>query len=105
MFTDSNTHHASPGPAGRPLRLSDCPHEDLFGRAGPHTSPVCAQESREVCGVTKGGTFPQTGTVFQWSELEEFEAYRHLDYLMGWTYLSTSDFQRELKPSAARRVL
>src|SRR5215217_6323422 len=32
--------------------------------------------------------FPQTSTMFQWYELEEFEAYRHLGYLMGWAYLS-----------------
>jgi hypothetical protein len=54
----------------------------------------------------KGGEFPQTSTVFQWYELEEFEAYRHLGYLMGWAYLANVDLSEgELRPNATCRVL
>ena len=54
----------------------------------------------------KGGEFPQTSTVFQWYELEEFEAYRHLGYLMGWAYLANVDLSEgELRPNAACHVL
>lgn len=54
----------------------------------------------------KGKEFPQTSTGFQWYELEEFEAYRHLGYLMGWAYLSNIDFSdKEPRPSAACRAL
>lgn len=50
----------------------------------------------------KGEEFPQTSTIFQWYELEEFEAYRHLGYLMGWAYLSNLEFSdQELEPTAA----
>jgi Patatin-like phospholipase len=49
----------------------------------------------------KGDEFPQTSTIFQWYELEEFEAYRHLGYLMGWAYLSNLKFNdAELAPAA-----
>lgn len=45
--------------------------------------------------------FPQTGTMLQWYELEEFEAYRHLGYLMGWAYLKEVEFSgAEVTPSA-----
>ena len=54
----------------------------------------------------KGKEFPQTSTVFQWYELEEFEAYRHLGYLMAWAYLSNLDFSgQELRPSMVCRAL
>jgi hypothetical protein len=54
----------------------------------------------------KGKEFPQTSTVFQWYDLEEFEAYRQLGYLMGWAYLVTVDFNdAELIPTAACRLL
>ena len=54
----------------------------------------------------RGEEFPQTSTLFQWYELEEFEAYRHLGYLMGWAYLSTIQFsQDELTPAAACKAL
>jgi hypothetical protein len=54
----------------------------------------------------KGEEFPQTSTVFQWYELEEFEAYRQLGYLMGWAYLANVDFNdAELTPGAAWRSL
>lgn len=54
----------------------------------------------------KGEEFPQTSTVFQWYELEEFEAYRHLGYLMGWAYISTVKFnETELAPTAACKAL
>ena len=44
--------------------------------------------------------------MFQWYELEEFEAYRHLGYLMGWAYLANVDLSEgELKPNAACHVL
>jgi hypothetical protein len=49
-----------------------------------------------------GEEFPQTSTVFQWYQLEEFEAYRQLGYLMGWAYLSKVAFSaEELTPTAA----
>ena len=49
---------------------------------------------------------PQTSTIFQWYELEEFEAYRQLGYLMGWAYLASVDLSdEELRPDAACRVL
>jgi patatin-like phospholipase len=54
----------------------------------------------------KGEEFPQTSTMFQWYELEEFEAYRQLGYLMGWAYLSTVKFSpEELTPTAACKAL
>ena len=40
----------------------------------------------------KGEEFPQTSTLFQWYELEEFEAYRQLGYLMGWAYINSEVF-------------
>ena len=49
-----------------------------------------------------GEEFPQTSTVFQWYQLEEFEAYRQLGYLMGWAYLSSIEFSaKELMPATA----
>ncbi|MBI3357516.1 MAG: hypothetical protein HY038_12245, partial [Nitrospirae bacterium] len=54
----------------------------------------------------KGKEFPQTSTIFQWYELEEFEAYRQLGYLMGWAYLANVNFSEgELKPSTACHAL
>jgi hypothetical protein len=54
----------------------------------------------------RGKTFPQTSTIFQWSELEEFEAYQQLGYLMGWAYLANVDLSEgELRPNAAYHVL
>lgn len=54
----------------------------------------------------KGEEFPQTSTLFQWYELEEFEAYQQLGYLMGWAYLSNVQFSEEdLRPSAACHAL
>ncbi|MGQ0666341.1 MAG: patatin-like phospholipase family protein [Nitrospiraceae bacterium] len=54
----------------------------------------------------KGTEFPQTSTVFQWYELEEFEAYRYLGYLMAWAYLSKIEFSdEELKPNTSCRAL
>jgi len=54
----------------------------------------------------KGKEFPQTSTVFQRYELKEFEANRHLGYVMGWAYLSNIDFSDEdLRPSTTCRVL
>ena len=54
----------------------------------------------------QGEEFPQTSTMFQWYELEEFEAYRHLGYLMGWAYLSNVGFNDvELTPGTACRAL
>jgi len=54
----------------------------------------------------QGDEFPQTSTMFQWYELEEFEAYRHLGYLMGWAYLSSLSFnEAELTPAAACHAL
>lgn len=51
-----------------------------------------------------GKEFPRTGTIFQWYEMEEFEAYRHLGYLMGWAYLANVDFsEAELQPNLAAR--
>lgn len=53
-----------------------------------------------------GKEFPQTSTIFQWYELEEFEAYRNLGYLMGWAYVSTVKFTpEELTPAAACHAL
>jgi hypothetical protein len=53
-----------------------------------------------------GEEFPQTSTVFQWYQLEEFEAYRQLGYLMGWAYLSNLEFSaRELEPEAGCAAL
>jgi hypothetical protein len=44
--------------------------------------------------------------VFQWYELEEFEAYRQLGYLMGWAYLSKLELsETELAPPATCRKL
>jgi ABC-type siderophore export system fused ATPase/permease subunit len=37
----------------------------------------------KIVETPEGKEFPQTSTVFQWYELEEFETYRHLGYLMG----------------------
>jgi hypothetical protein len=55
---------------------------------------------------SSGEEFPQTSTVFQWYQLEEFEAYRQLGYLMGWAYLSSIEFSaHELTPAAACRPL
>jgi len=55
---------------------------------------------------SKGEEFPQTSTVFQWYELEEFEAYRHLGNLMGWAYLANIDWSEgELRPDAACHML
>lgn len=43
-------------------------------------------------------------TIFQWFDLEEFEAYRQLGYLMGWAYLANVGFtDAELTPFAACR--
>jgi len=54
----------------------------------------------------KGEEFPQTSTLFQWYELEEFEAYRQLGYLMGWAYLSTVKFSAdELDTTSACKAL
>lgn len=54
----------------------------------------------------KGEEFPQTSTIFQWYELEEFEAYRHLGYLMGWAYLSNlHSNDAELVPAATCKAL
>jgi hypothetical protein len=54
----------------------------------------------------KGKEFPQTSTIFQWYELEEFEAYRHLGYLMAWAYLSELEFSNEeLQPNSSCRAL
>jgi len=54
----------------------------------------------------KGEEFPQTNTLFQWYELEEFEAYRHLGYLMGWAYLSKLEFnEAELIPTGECKAL
>jgi hypothetical protein len=54
----------------------------------------------------QGEEFPQTSTMFQWYELEEFEAYRQLGYLMGWAYLSSLSFnEAELTPAAACHAL
>jgi hypothetical protein len=54
----------------------------------------------------KGEEFPQTSSVLQWVELEEFEANRQLGYLMGWAYLANVDFNdAELTPTAACRSL
>jgi hypothetical protein len=53
-----------------------------------------------------GEEFPQTSTIFQWYQLEEFEAYRQLGYLMGWAYLSTVTFSAdELAPAASCKAL
>lgn len=53
-----------------------------------------------------GEEFPQTSTVFQWYELEEFEAYRQLGYLMGWAYISNVKFSpEELTPTSACKTL
>ena len=46
----------------------------------------------------KGVEFPQTSTTFQWYELEEFEAYRLLGYLMGWAYLANVQFNDRTDP-------
>lgn len=54
----------------------------------------------------KGEAFPQTSTLFQWYDLEEFEAYRHLGYVMGWAYLAKVEFSdAELTPAAGCTVL
>ena len=54
----------------------------------------------------KGEEFPQTSTTFQWYELEEFEAYRLLGYLMGWAYLANVQFNdTELTPAATCQSL
>ena len=54
----------------------------------------------------KGEEFPQTSTLFQWYELEEFEAYRHLGYVMAWAYLSKLQFSDlERRPAAACKAL
>ena len=55
---------------------------------------------------SKGDEFPQISTLFQWYELEEFEAYRQLGYLMGWVYISTVKFSPdELTPMTACKAL
>jgi len=54
----------------------------------------------------QGEEFPQTNTLSQWYELEEFEAYRHLGYVMGWAYVSPLKFdQQELVPASACHAL
>jgi hypothetical protein len=56
----------------------------------------------KIVEAPEGKVFPQTSTVFQWYELEEFEAYRHLSYLMGWAYLSKLELsEAELISTAA----
>jgi hypothetical protein len=53
-----------------------------------------------------GEEFPQTSTIFQWYQLEEFEAYRQLGYLMGWAYLSRTAYSPdELAPTASCQAL
>ncbi len=60
----------------------------------------------KIVEAPEGKEFPQTSTVFQWYELEEFEAYRHLGYLMGWAYLSKLELsETELTPAATCRKL
>jgi hypothetical protein len=60
----------------------------------------------KIVEAPEGKVFPQTSTVFQWYELEEFEAYRHLGYLMGWAYLSKLELsETELTPTATCRKL
>ena len=55
---------------------------------------------------SKGKEFPQTSTAFQWCELEEFEAYRHLGYLMGWACLANVDLSGgDLSLNAVCRAL
>ena len=54
----------------------------------------------------KGEDFPQTSTTFQWYELEGFEAYRLLEYLMGCAYLVNVQFNyTELTPAATCQSL
>jgi len=54
----------------------------------------------------KGEDFPQTSTNFQWYELEEFEAYGLLEYLIGWAYLVNVQFNyTELTPAATCQSL
>ena len=53
-----------------------------------------------------GEGLSQTSTSLQWYELEEFEAYRQLSYLMGWAYLANIEFnEAELTPTATCRSL
>ncbi|MDO9117038.1 MAG: patatin-like phospholipase family protein [Nitrospira sp.] len=60
----------------------------------------------KIVEAPEGKEFPQTSTVFQWYELEEFEAYRHLGYLMGWAYLSKLELsETELTPTTSCRTL
>jgi hypothetical protein len=45
-------------------------------------------------------------TVVRWYELEEFEAYRRLGYLMAWASLSNSEFSKlKIAPTTACRPL
>jgi hypothetical protein len=46
-------------------------------------------------GSPRGKEFPKVSTIFQWYELERFEAYQQLGYLMGWAYLANVDCPRE----------
>ena len=53
-----------------------------------------------------GKEFPQTSTIFQSYELEEFETHRHLGYLMGWAYMSKLELsETELTPTATCKSL
>ena len=55
--------------------------------------------------LPEGEKFLQTSTVFQWYELEVFEAYHHLGYLIGLAYLANVNLpEDELRPNAAYRV-
>ena len=54
----------------------------------------------------KANGFPQTGTILQWYDLEEFEAYRQLGYVMGWAYLGNLGLSAdELRPTVPCRPL
>ena len=73
--------------------------------ASSSSLPVISAFSKFV-ELPKGEELAQTSTTFQWYELEEFEAYRQLGYLMGWAYLANVEFNdTEPTPTAACNAL
>jgi hypothetical protein len=78
----------------------------ITGEASREKARLALKKVSKFVESPKGEEFPQTSTVFQWYELEEFEAYRHLGYLMGWAYLANVEFNdAELTPTDGCRSL
>lgn len=78
----------------------------IMGEQARAQAQHALKKVRKFVESLKGKESPQTSTVFQWYELEEFEASRHLGYLMAWAYLSMLEFSdEELQPNVSCRAL